>query len=127
MTMCLIPFYSQGRLSNPRVKIFLRVPDEKSGSGVKIQNYSHIQGKLARLNAAITEGLRNDQLKRENASQISTSTKPRIGAYTSPSTTKISSSTTTKSTSQPPTTTTTESTTTVVETTTGKKYNNKNK
>ena len=67
-------FFSRTNGGGPRVKIFLRVPgDEKSGSlpGVKIQNYnSHIQGKLARLNAAITEGLRNDQLKRENASQM---------------------------------------------------------
>ena len=74
-------FSSRTNGGGPRVKIFLRVPgDEKSGSlpGVKIQNYnSHIQGKLARLNAAITEGLRNDQLKRENASQITA--KPRIG------------------------------------------------
>ena len=80
--------------------------DEKSGSGVKsIQNYSHIQGKLARLNAAITEGLRNDQLKREKGT-----TKPRLGAYTS-STVSTTFTTTTTTTSITTVTTTVTTTT----------------
>ena len=64
-----IPFPTSNqdtRNNNPRVRIFLRVPDEKPGSNpIKIHNFSHIQGKLARLNAAISEGLRND-LKKNN-------------------------------------------------------------
>jgi len=43
---------------SPNVKIFVNIPDSKPGSVVKIPNVSHIQDKLARLNAAITEGLR---------------------------------------------------------------------
>jgi hypothetical protein len=43
--------------SQPRVQFFVRVPNSKPGSQVKIPDISHIQGKLARLNAAITEGL----------------------------------------------------------------------
>ncbi len=63
-----------------RVKIFLRVPDAKPGSNVKIPNFSHIQGKLQRLNAAITEGLRNDRiqalekLRQANNSRATTTT-----------------------------------------------------
>jgi hypothetical protein len=46
---------------SPRVQFFVRVPNSKPGSQVKIPDISHIQGKLARLNAAITEGLQEQR------------------------------------------------------------------
>ena len=106
-----IPFPNSNQdRTNPRVRIFLRVPDEKPGSNpVKIPNFSHIQGKLARLNAAISEGLRND-LKNKSL----TSVRPRIGAYTS--TTTTTTTTTTKRTTTTTTTTTTSTTTTTTTT-----------
>ena len=45
--------------SQPRVQFFLRVPNEKQRPNIKIPNISHIQGKIARLNYAISEGLAN--------------------------------------------------------------------
>ena len=47
--------------SQQRVQFFVRVPNSKPGSQVKIPDISHIQGKLARLNAAITEGLQEQR------------------------------------------------------------------
>lgn len=115
-----ILFPTQERNRDTRVKLFLRVNDEKSGSALKIPNFSRIQGKLARLNAAITEGLRNDQLKKAN---ISTTSRPRIGAYTTSitsttSTTTSISTTSSTTTTTIPTTTTTKTTTTTTKPTT---------
>ena len=44
-----------------RIPTYVRVPNSKPGSQVKIPDISHIQGKLARLNAAITEGLQEQR------------------------------------------------------------------
>ena len=51
--------------SSPRVQFFVRVPNSKPGSQVKIPDISHIQGKLARLNAAITEGLQEQRKQQQ--------------------------------------------------------------
>jgi len=51
--------------SSPRVQFFVRVPNSKPGSQVKIPEISHIQGKLARLNAAITEGLQEQRKQQQ--------------------------------------------------------------
>jgi hypothetical protein len=89
----------QGPGSNPRVKIYLRVPDEKAGSNVKIPPFSRIHGKLARLNAAISEGLRNDRIQKEQqeaeaalqAAQIKSTSIPPV-VLTSTSTSSVHSS-----------------------------------
>jgi len=54
----------------PKVKIFVNIPDKKKGSVVKIPNVSHIQDKLERLNAAITEGLKLERLREEEEAAI---------------------------------------------------------
>jgi len=59
-----------GNQSLPKVKIFVNIPDKKKGSHVKIPNVSHIQDKLERLNAAITEGLKLERLREEEAKAI---------------------------------------------------------
>ncbi len=57
-----------GSSSNPRVHFFVRVPGgvgvKPGGPNVKIPNISHIQGKLKRLSAAITEGLASQHRRR---------------------------------------------------------------
>ncbi len=59
-----------GSSSNPRVHFFVRVPGgvgvKPGGPNVKIPNISHIQGKLKRLSAAITEGLASQHRRRVN-------------------------------------------------------------
>lgn len=55
---------------SPNVKIFVNIPDTKPGSVVKIPNVSHIQDKLARLNAAITEGLRLQRQREREEEEI---------------------------------------------------------
>lgn len=113
-----ISFPTQERnRDSSRVKLFLRVTDEKAGSNIKIPNFSRIQGKLARLNAAITEGLRNDQLRREANNQTSSTSRPRIGAYTSTASSLPTTVKTTTTTSPTTTTTTTTPTTTTTTTT----------
>ena len=93
----------------------------------KDKNY--LQGKLARLNAAITEGLRNDQLKRVQLNQSSSligTARPRIGAYTTTPTTTTATTTIEQATKgrgrQPvkPIKTTPTKTTTIEETTKGR-------
>ena len=77
--------------SSPRVQFFVRVPNSKPGSQVKIPEISHIQGKLARLNAAITEGLqeqRKQQQQDRNSSNEQEEEQLEITA--APSTTTIS-------------------------------------
>jgi len=49
----------------PNVKIYVNLPDTKPGSVVKLPNVSHIQDKLARLNAAITQGLKLQRQREE--------------------------------------------------------------
>ena len=49
----------------PKVNFFLRVPNGKPGNPVKIKNISHIQGKLKRLNAAISEGIAQQRREQE--------------------------------------------------------------
>ena len=59
-----IPFPASNqdnRNNNPRVRIFLRVPDEKPGSNpIKIHNFSHLQGKL------VTEVVHEELFDAEN-------------------------------------------------------------
>lgn len=59
-----------GNQSLPKVKIFVNMPDKKQGSVVKIPNVSHIQDKIERLNAAITEGLKLERLREEEEEAI---------------------------------------------------------
>jgi len=59
-----------GNQSLPKVKIFVNIPDKKKGSVVKIPNVSHIQDKLERLNAAITEGLKLERMREEEEAAI---------------------------------------------------------
>ena len=54
----------------PKVRIFFNIPEDGEGDGVKIPNVSHIQDKLARLNAAITAGLKQDQQEKEREAAI---------------------------------------------------------
>jgi len=61
---------SEGKLDIPKVRIYVNLPDEKPGGVVKIPNVSHIQDKLARLNAAITAGLKQDQQEKEREEAI---------------------------------------------------------
>ena len=51
----------QNPTSNPRVQFFVRLPNGKVDANRKIPNLSKIQGKLARLNEAISEGLANER------------------------------------------------------------------
>ena len=53
-----------------KVRIFVNIPEEKPGGGVKIPHVSHIQDKLKRLNAAITAGLKHDQEEKEREEAI---------------------------------------------------------
>lgn len=55
---------------SPKVRIFVNIPEDGEGNGVKIPNISHIQDKLARLNAAITVGLKQDQQEKEREEAI---------------------------------------------------------
>lgn len=59
-----------GNQSLPKVKIFVNIPDKKKGAVVKIPNVSHIQDKLERLNAAITEGLKLERMREEEEAAI---------------------------------------------------------
>ena len=54
----------QNPTSNPRVQFFVRLPGNGKKADIanrKIPNLSKIQGKLARLNEAISEGLANER------------------------------------------------------------------
>ena len=54
----------QNPTSNPRVQFFVRLPNGNGKADIanrKIPNLSKIQGKLARLNEAISEGLANER------------------------------------------------------------------
>jgi len=64
------PRSSAGKLDIPKVRIFVNIPEEKPGGGVKIPHVSHIQDKLKRLNAAITAGLKHDQEEKEREEAI---------------------------------------------------------
>ena len=57
-------------MSSLKVRIFVNIPEEKPGGGVKIPHVSHIQDKLKRLNAAITAGLKHDQEEKEREEAI---------------------------------------------------------
>ncbi len=69
-----------GSSSNPRVHFFVRVPGgvgvKPGGPNVKIPNISHIQGKLKRLSAAITEGLASQHRRRVSPNADAGSKKP---------------------------------------------------
>ena len=80
--------------SNPRVQFFVRVPHSKPGSQVKIPDISHIQGKLARLNAAITEGLQEQRKQQDLVNSTSEQEEPVIQAAPSTTTTSAISPTT---------------------------------
>lgn len=97
---------SAGRnIAQAKVKIFVNLPNTKPGSIVKIPNVSHIQDKLARLNAAINEGLKIQQQKKEQearekeiADQIKKTKNDKLQKLSHPTTTTTTTFMTTKST-----------------------------
>ena len=78
----------QNPTSNPRVQFFVRLPNGNGKADIanrKIPNLSKIQGKLARLNEAISEGLANERRQQLEARLLRNSQEKKASATSSSS------------------------------------------
>ena len=84
----------QNPTSNPRVQFFVRLPGNGKAdiANRKIPNLSKIQGKLARLNEAISEGLANERRQQLEARLLRNSQAERAAASAASTSSSSSSS-----------------------------------